>query len=196
MTEKYNEAIIFASQRHENQKRKNSPFPYIVHLYEVSQILRENGADEETLIGGVLHDTVEDTGTTLDEIRERFGDEVATLVDYVTEIKSLPYVERKYEHAQRMAGAPIKAKMIKCADCLSNLKSIYLDCKYQGESVWSAFNSTKENIADHYYNSIKAFKEISYTKMYKELVKYFKLTFLEKFDTKEDEENKFDERDD
>ena len=90
MTEKYFEAIRFATEKHKNQIRKIAPFPYMVHIYEVVQILRENGADEETLIGAILHDTVEDTGTSLDEIRERFGDNIATLVDYVTENKKMP----------------------------------------------------------------------------------------------------------
>lgn len=194
MSEKYFEAIRFASEKHKNQIRKLAPFPYMVHIYEVVQILRENGADEETLIGAVLHDTVEDTGTSLDEIREKFGDNVATLVSYVTEDKSMPYVERKHEHAQRLAKGPVQAKMIKCADSLSNLRAIYLDEKYMGENIWNAFNSSKENIQTHYYDSIKAFKEVKDTKMYKELVKYFKLTFLE--NKKTGSKENFDEIDD
>ena len=190
MTEKYFEAIRFATEKHKNQIRKIAPFPYMVHIYEVVQILRENGADEETLIGAILHDTVEDTGTSLDEIRERFGDNIATLVDYVTENKKMPYVERKHEHAQRLARGPVKAKMIKCADSLSNLRAIYLDEKYMGEEMWNAFNSSKENIQTHYYYSIKAFEEVKDTKMYKELVKYFKLTFVNRKNDKDKESDR------
>ena len=180
MTEKFNEAIVFASERHARQKRKVAPFPYIVHIYEVMQILRENGADEDTLIGGILHDTVEDTGTSLAEIEGLFGKKVATLVSYVSEIKSLPYVERKEEHAKRLANGPIEAKMIKCADCLSNLRSLYFDLKYMGREIWNNFNSTKDNIAQHYYHSIKIFSPLKHTQMYKELTKYFRQVFLEK----------------
>ena len=178
LSEKYQEAYRFATERHSGQMRKTAPIPYIVHIYEVTQILREENADEETLIGAILHDTVEDTGTSLQEIREKFGDRVAVLVDYVSENKKLPYVERKREHNQRLAHAPIRAKMIKCADCLSNLRSLYLDIKYYG-NPWKCFNSSKENIMVHYYNSIKAFSELKNTKMYKALVGYFKKTFLQ-----------------
>lgn len=176
MTEKYFEAVKFACDRHKNQTRKITPFPYIVHIYETLQILRENGADEETLIGGILHDTVEDTGTSLEEIKELFGERVATLVDFVTEKKSMPYVERKMEHSNRLAKGPVEAKMIKCADSLSNLRAIYLDCKSLGD-IWGKFNSNKENIKEHYRHSIEVFKELENTDMYKQLVKFYNLVF-------------------
>ena len=102
----------------------------------------------------------------------------------------MPYVERKHEHAQRLARGPVKAKMIKCADSLSNLRAIYLDEKYMGEEMWNAFNSSKENIQTHYYDSIKAFEEVKDTKMYKELVKYFKLTFVNRKNDKDKESDR------
>ena len=100
MSDKFNDVIDFVVTKHSKQKRKVMPFPYIVHVYEVFQILREEGCDELTLKVGLLHDVVEDTDATLDEVKMKFGDEVAKLVNDLTEIKSLPYIERKAEHAK------------------------------------------------------------------------------------------------
>lgn len=179
MTENYFEAIEFARQKHEGQMRKIDKFPYIVHLYEVKEILMENNASEDEIIAGVLHDTVEDTDTTIEEIRKHFGDKIATLVDYLSEKKSMPYVERKAEHAKRLSVAPIEAKRVKCADCIANLRSIYQNIQY-GIEVWSHFNSTKDNVETHYRHSIEAFKELSGTNLYNELIKYYKLVFKNK----------------
>ena len=85
ITEREQAAIDFATQAHEGQKRKSGE-PYIIHPLAVMNILREWGMDEDTVIAGVLHDTVEDTGVTLDEIKEKFGETVAFLVDGVTKL--------------------------------------------------------------------------------------------------------------
>ena len=138
-------AIQFACEKHSAQKRKGAPWPYIVHIYDVAQILQENNVDIDTLIAGILHDTVEDTGTTLDEICSMFGYRVASFVDILSENKALPYAKRKAVQAERIKNAPKEAKMVKCADCLSNIKSIYFDEK-RGEDIWNKFNSTKDNI--------------------------------------------------
>lgn len=120
-----------------------------MHIYEVAEILQENGASQETVVAGILHDTVEDTNTTLEEIAQNFGYYVASIVDVLSEDKALPYATRKEVQAQRIKVATKEAKMVKCADCLSNLRSLYYDSK-RDENVWSKFNSTKENIQNHY----------------------------------------------
>ena len=71
-SDNFTKAVSFAVDKHSSQKRKGMPWPYIVHVYEVAQLLQESGADSDTVIAGVLHDTVEDTNTTLDEISEKF----------------------------------------------------------------------------------------------------------------------------
>lgn len=176
MTEKYFEAIEFAVRKHSKQIRKIDKFPYIVHLYEVKEILMENNASEDEVIAGVLHDTVEDTDTSVEEIRQHFGDKIAMLVDFLSEKKSMPYVERKAEHSMRLAKAPIEAKRVKCADCIANLRSIYQNIQY-GIEVWSHFNSTKDNVETHYRHSIEVFEPLKGTNMYNELLKYFNLVF-------------------
>ena len=89
------EAIIFAALAHEGQKRKGTDVPYIVHPFEVAQILTKAGASESVICAGLLHDTVEDTEVTLEEIRQKFGGEVAGMVSVMTEDKSLSWEERK-----------------------------------------------------------------------------------------------------
>ncbi len=178
MTEKYFDAYRYATKKHTGQFRKATPVPYIVHIYEVEQILKLNGADEETLIAAILHDVVEDTNTTLQDVEERFGKNIAYMVDLLSENKSLPYVERKNEHISRLRNAPLKVKMVKCADCLSNIRSTYLDTVYQ-KDTWSKFNSTKENIRLHYYHSLEAFKELKGTDMYQQFLKYYVLLFAD-----------------
>ena len=91
--ERLNEAIVFATERHAGQVRKGSGKPYIVHPLEVLTILTDMEAGADVLIAGVLHDTVEDTGTTIEEIRSRFGDAVADLVAGCSEDKSKSWEE-------------------------------------------------------------------------------------------------------
>lgn len=167
----FNEAITFAVEKHKNQKRKGSDMPYIVHIYDVVQTLQENGAEFDTIIAGILHDTVEDTNTTLDEIESKFGINIRNMVDVLSENKSLPYVERKKLQAERIKNASIQVKMIKCADCLSNLRSIHNDLTISPD-IWSKFNASKEKIQNHYADFIKAMSELKELEMYKQL-KYF-----------------------
>ena len=176
MTEKFNQACLYATKKHEGQMRKSTPMPYIVHIYEVVQLLKESGADEDTIVAGILHDTVEDTNTTLSEIKELFGEKIAAFVDVLSEDKSLPYAERKHIQAQRIAKAPFEAKLIKCADCLSNLRSTYLDTVYE-ENPWSKFNSSIKNIQAHYMETMKGLADLKDVKMFQELQKFYLLTF-------------------
>ncbi len=178
MTEKYFEAYRYATKKHDGQFRKTTPVPYIVHIYEVVQILKLNGADEDTLVAGILHDVVEDTHTPLSEIEELFGEKIANMVGLLTEDKSLPYVERKNEHISRLKNAPIQVKMVKCADCLSNIRATYLDTLYQ-QNAWDKFNSSKENIRLHYLHSLQAFKELKFTDMYQKFLKFYTWLFVD-----------------
>ena len=83
--ERIRKAVEFATKAHEGQKRKSGE-PYIVHPKAVMETLIEWGMDEDTVIAGVLHDTVEDTEVTLDDVKKEFGESVAFLVDGVTKI--------------------------------------------------------------------------------------------------------------
>ena len=168
MDEVINKAISFAVKKHEGQKRKGTDFPYIVHIYDVMQILQDNNAPIESIIAGILHDTVEDTNTTLNEIESIFGTNIRDMVDVLSENKNLPYTERKLLQAYRLKNASFVTKLVKCADCLSNLKAIKNELKFN-PNLWNKFNSSKQNIQNHYAHTIQAMSDLERCDMYKKL---------------------------
>jgi len=123
-------AISFAAKKHTRQRRKNAEqSPYIEHPVQVAQYLWEVGGvrDPEIILAAVLHDTIEDTGTTSQEISIEFGDRVAGIVVEVTDDKSLPKHERKQlqiEHAPTLTEA---AKLVKLADKICNIRDVVDD---------------------------------------------------------------------
>jgi guanosine-3',5'-bis(diphosphate) 3'-pyrophosphohydrolase len=126
---KLTRACHFAAVKHRTQKRKNkAKDPYINHPLEVMDILAKHGINDiDTLCGAVLHDTVEDTGTTPAELIELFGQEVCTIVLECSDDKSLGKVDRKknqIEHAKHISD---KGKLVKLADKFSNINSMLTD---------------------------------------------------------------------
>lgn len=121
------DAVMFAAERHRNQRRKDADAsPYINHPIALAHLLATTGGvdDLDVLRAAVLHDTIEDTETTEDELRTRFGDAVADMVAEVTDDKSLPRPQRK---ALQVEHAPHKspgAALVKLADKTCNLRDI------------------------------------------------------------------------
>jgi guanosine-3',5'-bis(diphosphate) 3'-pyrophosphohydrolase len=124
MSDLLQRAAVFAAERHDGQMRKDKVTPYIVHPRGVMEILRrELGVtDPEVLAAGLLHDTIEDTRTDYDDLRERFGDRVADLVAALTKDKRLPEERREDEYFAQLAKAPLEAKLCKVADTVYNLR--------------------------------------------------------------------------
>jgi len=133
-----------AQKAHEHQTRKNSEEPYVEHPIRVAKILKEAGFREEVIIAGLLHDTVEDTDVTLEEIEEKFGSDVANIVAYHTEDKSLSWEERKQHTIDVVKTAPYEVKALIIADKLDNLQSLKQQYDVMGEEVWKAFKRGKE----------------------------------------------------
>jgi len=120
-------AALFAAEKHAQQKRKGqTQEPYINHLIEVAELIASSSArlDAELVMAGLLHDTVEDTGTKLNELEERFGGGVAALVAEVTDDKSLPKEARKRLQVENAGKKSERAQTLKLADKISNLRSI------------------------------------------------------------------------
>jgi (p)ppGpp synthase/HD superfamily hydrolase len=116
-------ALAFARARHGDQRRRGSETPYWVHLVRVAMELSQWGVRRpEVLQAALLHDTVEDTITTLDEIRVGFGEEVADLVDWLTAPKREDDLRDYYARLQ--ASAPFDVQLLKLADRVDNLRSI------------------------------------------------------------------------
>ena len=120
-------AANFAAQRHAAEKRKGvAQQPYVNHLLEVAGLLADatEGTDTTLLIAGLLHDTVEDVGVTAEELTATFGPDVTQLVLEVTDDKTLPQTERKRLQVEHAPHKSPRAKMIKMADKISNLRGI------------------------------------------------------------------------
>lgn len=120
-------AADYAARQHIAQRRKGERAePYINHLTEVAALLAEatDGNDVVLLMGGLLHDTLEDTDATYEDLEQRFGPEVATLVAEVTDDKSLPKEERKRLQIETTADKSRRAKLLKIADKTSNLRGL------------------------------------------------------------------------
>ena len=123
------QAIRAASLLHQKQKRKGTvPLPYVTHLFAVAFILSDYTDDEDIIIAGLLHDTLEDTEYTEEELREDFGRRVCEIVRAVSEhvgegaIKS--WKERKKLYVKQLSQAPQEALMVSCADKIHNMRSI------------------------------------------------------------------------
>jgi (p)ppGpp synthase/HD superfamily hydrolase len=117
-------ADAFAARKHRNQYRRDGRTPYVEHPRAVFRILREEFAvsDPVVLAAALLHDTIEDTATDFDEIAERFGTRVASLVAVLTKDKRLPEAKRERVYFEGLAGAPLGAKLCKIADSLHNCR--------------------------------------------------------------------------
>lgn len=120
-------AVAFAAEKHKNQRRKDAEAsPYVNHPIALAKVLKEEGGvdDVTILVAAILHDTIEDTNATADELRVLFGDEITGIVLEVTDDKSLPKAERKRLQIEHAAHASPKAKLVKLADKICNLRDI------------------------------------------------------------------------
>lgn len=125
MTDTYKAAHAFALEAHGKQVRKYDGAPYITHLEAVARVLAGHGyADPVTQAAALLHDTVEDTSVSIQDIYETFGPEVAELVYWLTDAEKGNRKLRKLQSAWRLACAPLLAKIIKCADFIDNSANI------------------------------------------------------------------------
>ena len=124
---KLSQAADYAARQHSAQRRKgDAAEPYVNHVIEVAAMLAEatEGADAVLVMGGLLHDTLEDTDATYEDLVERFGPEVATLVQEVTDDKSLPKDVRKRRQIEETPHKSRRAKLLKIADKTSNLRGL------------------------------------------------------------------------
>ena len=176
-------AIEYAAIKHRNQYRKGTDTPYIVHPMEVLQILAENGCALPVQIAGVLHDVVEDTDATMQDIETLFGKEVAELVKSDTENKQLTWTERKELALAELKTHTMAARQLLCADKLSNIKSIYADLRIVGANVWSRFKGSPSQTKWYYQEIVKELsKDMHGIPMFEELKKYVSLVFEQGFD--------------
>jgi (p)ppGpp synthase/HD superfamily hydrolase len=146
--EKLERALLCASRLHRDQVRKGTSTPYITHLLAVASIVGENGGTEDEVVAALLHDAPEDQGgeATLRDIRLRFGEEVAEIVDGCTdtyEDPKPPWRERKERYLAHLANASGSVRLVSSADKLHNARSVLADYRLVGEDLWTRFNGKK-----------------------------------------------------
>ena len=185
MYEKLNEALTFAAQCHAGQMRKMVNTPYILHPMEVAAIIGTMTTDEDTMIAGLLHDTVEDCDTDPREIREKFGPRVAALVQSETEDKlsdrppAETWKERKEESLLMLHYTKDRdVKILWMADKLSNIRSFYREHQKQGDAMWQSLHQKDPAMQGWYYKTIAAYlSDLSDTAAYQEYVSLVEAIF-------------------
>ena len=170
-------AIIFAVRAHTGTERRGKGFPYIVHPMEAVEIVATMTKDQELLAAAALHDTVEDTDTTVDQLGSEFGDRVASLVadesdeKYEGVSESDSWHARKQAAIDRLARASHDAKIVALGDKLSNMRAIARDYAEIGDKLWSRFHAKDpKDHAWHYRGLAASLSELSDTFAYKEFV--------------------------
>jgi (p)ppGpp synthase/HD superfamily hydrolase len=149
-------AAVFAAVSHKDQKRKSpeAEIPYLQHPYMVGLILLRAGFDDEVVAAGILHDVLEDTSTTFQELEEAFGARIAQLVSHVTEEdKSIPWERRKELHLERIRRAPIEARAIATADKIHNIRSIITSLQ-SGANIWSRLKADPSSQMDRFERTL------------------------------------------
>ena len=148
-------AIEFAARAHSGGYRKGTKIPYIIHPLNVAKILIELDCREDIVAAGILHDTLEDTRVTCEEIRDAFGSEVAELVGAVTEPNKSDHTweNRKAHTLKHLRTASFEALLISLADKLDNIRAIREDRERSGDKVWKRFRRPKE-MQQWYYRAL------------------------------------------
>lgn len=163
LTSRYELALAFTAWLHARQFRKCSEIPYLSHLLAVSGLVMEHGGDEDEAIAGLLHDAIEDQAQLFGDaenlrtlIRDRFGERVLEIVNGCTDSQTLPkrpWRERKEAFLSRLPRAGHSVVLVTCCDKLHNARTLLIDLREIGDSLWNRFNGGKKGTL-WYYRSI------------------------------------------
>ena len=168
-------AIVFAVKAHHNTERRGKGFPYIVHPLESVEIVATITPDQELLAAAALHDTIEDTDVTVEDIRKEFGDRIANIVHAESDQETEGVSEEDSWHARkqaaiaRLAAAPYEAKIVAMGDKLSNMRAIWRDYQQKGDELWKIFHvKDKASHEWHYRGLAASLSELKDTFAYQE----------------------------
>ena len=179
-------AICFAVKAHANTERKGKGFPYIVHPLEAVVIVSTMTSDQELLAAAALHDTMEDTDTTYEQLVQEFGKRVADLVAHESDMKlegsaSATWHLRKQIAIEHLAKAPLDVKIVAMGDKLSNMRIIARDYAEIGDALWKRFHvRDPHEHAWHYYGLIQSLSSLSDTAAFQEFAMLVKQVFEDK----------------
>jgi (p)ppGpp synthase/HD superfamily hydrolase len=166
-----NKALELSAKAHLAQIRKGTDIPYITHPYAVGMILLKAGCSEEIVIAGILHDTVEDTCVTLDDIKKELGEEVARIVAGCSEPdKDLSWEDRKQHTIDELKSAPLEIQFVACADKLHNISTMIDEHERIGDELWKRFKRGKDQQGWYYRGLLASLSNgpIGYEPIYRE----------------------------
>ena len=168
LSNRFSEALIYATELHATQVRKGSGVPYIAHSLGTASIALEYGASEDEAIAALLHDAIEDQGgpTTREAIRHRFGDTVTAIVDGCTDSDATPkppWRQRKSAYIADILTASGSVRLVSAADKLYNVRSIVKDYRKLGDRVWERFKGKKDGTLWYYNSLVEAFRQAEST---------------------------------
>jgi len=174
-TELLDRVIIFAVRAHAGTERRGKGYPYIVHPLEAMAIVATMTADQELLAAAALHDTVEDTEVTVEQLRAEFGERIASLVADESDVmpegmtKEASWHIRKQAAIDRLSKASHDAKIVALGDKLSNMRGIARDYAEMGDALWNCFHSKDRKDHEWYYRGLAdALRELDETEAYRE----------------------------
>src|SRR6185369_16391952 len=168
LSSKFDQALHYATLVHAGQMRKETKVPYLAHLLAVASIGLEYGAGEDEAIGALLHDAGEDAGGLgrIEDIRCRFGDAVAAIVQGCTDTvvtPKPPWRKRKEDYIAHVPHASASVRLVSAADKLHNARSILRDYRRLGDALWWRFNGGKEGTLWYYRALLEAFRQAGTT---------------------------------
>ena len=180
-TELFDRAAHFAIEAHRGVERRGKGFPYIIHPLEAATIVATITPDPEMLAAAMLHDVVEDTDTTIEQIRDLFGERVAALVQNETapRNKGLSWREKRERQIALLSSSDRDSKIVALGDKLSNLRTIANDYPLMGEELWHRFHAPngKKDIEWYYRQLQAALIELDDTLPYREFANLVETTF-------------------
>lgn len=174
LSQRFEEALVYAAHIHGGQTRKGTEVPVMAHLIAVASIVLEYGGTENEAIGALLHDAAEEAGGKgrIDDIRARFGEEVANIVEGCTDCfddPRPPWRTRKAAYIGRIPRLPDRVRLVAAADLLHNARSNLKDLREHGDQVWSRFKGGKDGTLWYYRCVVQALKTIGTTHLLDEL---------------------------
>lgn len=183
-TELLDRAILFAVKAHAGTERRGKGFPYIVHPLEAVEIVATITPDQELLAAAALHDVVEDTDISADDLRAEFGNRIADLVVAESDVfvegvsEEDSWHTRKQAAIDRLAAAPYDAKIVAMGDKLSNMRAIARDYVRMGDELWKIFHVKDIQEHEWHYRGLAAsLSELSDTFAYQEFVQLIDQVF-------------------
>lgn len=183
LSERFGEALVFATELHATQKRKDTEIPYVSHLLAVAGLVLEHGGGEDEAIAALLHDALEDQATNYPggdpalraAIRDRFGEAVLAIVQGCTDGEAglkrdaASWRGRKENYLAALAAKPGPVRLVSCADKLHNVRAILADYRAHGEALWMRFNGGRDGTLWYYSELARVFAESGPTVLAREL---------------------------